>query len=84
MSRQHGSRYGLSLRVEFLLKTDSGYLKDAGVTTFRQTLGIPSAMTPVSVPHHSPPFSLSGGEPPTLSHTVGRLRDADWGLWRRG
>ena len=32
-------------RVEFLLKTDSGYPKDAGVTTPWQSLGIPLSIT---------------------------------------
>jgi hypothetical protein len=39
----------LSLRVEFLLKTDSGYPKYAGVGTPWSTLGIPSAITPLGL-----------------------------------
>jgi len=36
-----------NLRVEFLLKTDSGYPKDTGVNKPWQPLGIPSAITPI-------------------------------------
>ena len=39
----------LSLRVEFLLKTDSGYPKYAGVGTAWSTLGITSAITPLGL-----------------------------------
>jgi len=42
-----------SLRVEFLLKTDSGYPRDAEVTSF--TLSIPFALTPIGQLHQSPP-----------------------------
>jgi len=35
------------LRVEFLLKTDSGYPKDTGVNKPWQPLGIPFAITPI-------------------------------------
>ena len=35
-----------ALRVEFLLKTDSGYLKDTGVNKPWQPLRISSAITP--------------------------------------
>jgi len=38
-----------ALRVEFLLKTDSGYPKYAGVGTPWSTLGIPSAITPLGL-----------------------------------
>jgi len=37
------------LRVEFLLKTDSGYFKDTGVNKPWQPLGIPFAITPIGV-----------------------------------
>ena len=37
----------MRLRVEFLLKTDSGYLKDTGVKIPWQPLGIPFAITPI-------------------------------------
>jgi len=35
------------LRVEFLLKTDSGYPKDTGVNKLWQPLRIPFAITPI-------------------------------------
>jgi len=38
------------LRVEFLLKTDSGYFKDTGVNKPGQPLGIPSAIIPSAPP----------------------------------
>jgi len=40
-------RLYVSLRVEFLLKTDSGYPKDTGVNKPWQPLGIPFAITPI-------------------------------------
>ena len=43
------------LRVEFLLKTGSGYPKDTGVNKPWQPLGIPFAITPISQLHQSPP-----------------------------
>jgi len=58
------SRFQVSLqvllRVELLLKTDSGYPKDAGVTTPWQTLGIPFAITPLDRLHQSPPSPILG------------------------
>jgi len=39
------------LRVEFLLKTDSGYPKDTGVNKPWQPLGIPFAITPIGQLH---------------------------------
>ena len=44
------------LRVEFLLKTDSGYPKDTGVNKPWQPLGILSAVTPIGQLHQSPPI----------------------------
>jgi len=37
----------ICLRVEFLLKTDSGYPKDTGQNKPWQPLGIPFAITPI-------------------------------------
>jgi len=51
----------MSLRLEFLLKTDSGYPKDTGVTTCWQTLGIPFAITSLVLLYHS-----------ALAHSRGR------------
>jgi len=48
------------LRVEFLLKTDSGYPKDTGVNKPWQPLGIPFAITSISQLHQSPPSPISG------------------------
>ena len=42
------------LRVEFLLKTDSWYLKDTGVNKPWQPLGIPFAITQIGQLHKSP------------------------------
>jgi len=55
-----------------LLKTDSGYPKDAGVTTNLHTLGIPCVLTPIGQlirfrPH---PFQGKGEEGPTQRHIV--------------
>jgi len=53
------------LRVECLLKTDSGYPKEKGVTLFTmETLGIPSAMTPLSQLYRDqfPPSPIPGEE----------------------
>jgi len=49
----------MSLRVEFLLKTDSGYPKDTGVRTHWKTLGNPSAV------------KLLGQSTPALAHSRG-------------
>jgi len=48
------------LRVEFLLKTDSGYPKDTGVKKPWQPLGIPFAITPIGQLHQSPPSPIQG------------------------
>ena len=48
------------LRVEFLLKTDSGYPKDTGVNKPWQPLGIPFAITPIGRLHQSPPSPIPG------------------------
>jgi len=45
---QGDTRVGCRLRVEFLLKTDSGYPKDTGVNKPWQPLRIPFAITPIS------------------------------------
>jgi len=51
----------LCLRVQFLLKTDSGYPKDTEVTLFTlATLGIPFAITPFGQLHQSPPSPIPG------------------------
>ena len=49
-----------ALRVEFLLKTDSGYLKDTGVNKPWQPLRIPFAITPNGQLHQSPPSPIPG------------------------
>ena len=48
------------LRVDFLLKTDSGYPKDTGVNKPWQPLRIPSAITPIGQLHQSPPSPIPG------------------------
>jgi len=48
----------LVLRGEFLLKTDSGYPKDAVVNKPWQPLGIPFAITPIGQLHQSPPSPI--------------------------
>jgi len=48
----------MALRVEFLLKTDSGYPKDTAVNKPWQPLGIPSAITPIGQLHQSPPSPI--------------------------
>ena len=50
----------LPLRVEFLLKTDSGYPKDTGVNRPWQTLRISFAITPIGQLHQSPPSPIPG------------------------
>ena len=49
-----------TVRVEFLLKTDSGYPKDTGVNKPWQPLGIPFATTPIGQLHQSPPSPIPG------------------------
>jgi len=49
------------LRVDFLLKTDSGYRRDAEVTLFtRQTLRVSFALTPIGQLQQSPPSPVPG------------------------
>ena len=48
-------------RVEFLLKTDSGYPKDTGVKKPWQPLRIPFAITPIGQLHQSPPSPIETG-----------------------
>ena len=48
------------LRVEFLLKTDTGYPKDTGLNKPWQPLGILSAITPIGQLHQSPPSPIPG------------------------
>ena len=56
---QGGHRPPGSLRVEFLLRTDSGYPKDTGITLFTlETPGIPSAITPIGQLHQSLPLPI--------------------------
>ena len=51
------------LRVlEFLLKNDSGYPKDAAKTTSWQTLGIPIVITPLGQLHQSPLSPIPGDQ----------------------
>ena len=50
----------LCLRVEFLLKTDSGYPKDTGVNKPCQPLRIPFAIKPIGQFHQSPPSPIPG------------------------
>jgi len=56
----HQTRVPKPLRVEFLLKTDSGYPKDTGVIKPWQPLGIPFAITPISQLHQSPSSPIPG------------------------
>ena len=63
------------LRVEFLLKTDSGYPKDTGVNKPWQPLGIPFAITPMGQLHQSPPSPIPGDlgrGPSDQSHVLER------------
>ena len=64
-----------SLRVEFLLKTDSGYPKDTGVDKPWQTLGIPSTITPIGQLHQSPPWPIPGdlGRGPSHQSTCSNI-----------
>jgi len=65
------------LRVEFLLKTDSGYPKDTGVNKPWQPLGIPFAITPIGQLHQSPPSPIPGdlGRGPSHQSHVLEHRD---------
>ena len=69
------STYILSLRVKFLLKTDSGYPKDTGVNKLWQPLGIPFAITPISQLHQSPPSPIPGdlGRGPSHQSTCSNI-----------
>ena len=65
------------LRVEFLLKTDSGYPKDTGVNKPWQPIGIPSAIAPLGQLHQSPPSPIPGdlGRGPSHQSHVLKHRD---------
>jgi len=67
----------VALRVEFLLKTDSGYPKDTGVNKPWQPLGIPFAITPISQLHQSPPSLIPGDLGRGPSHQSHVLEDRD-------
>ena len=68
----------LSLRVEFLLKTDSGYPKDMGLLYSPwQPLGIPSAITPIGKLHQSLPSPIPGDLGRDRSHQSHVLEDRD-------
>ena len=64
-----------SLRVEFLLKTYSGYPKDTGVNKPWQPLRIPSAITPIGQLHQSPPSPIPGdlGRGPSHQSTCSNI-----------
>ena len=65
-----------SLKVEFLLKTDSGYPKDTGVNKPWQPLGIPFAITPIGQLHQSPPSPIPGdlGRGPSHQSTCSNIQ----------
>ena len=49
------------MRVEFLLRTDSGYPRDVEVTLLTlANMSIPSALTPIGQLHQSPPSPIPG------------------------
>ena len=66
-----------SLRVEFLLKTDSGYPKDTGVNKHWQPPGIPFAITPIGQLHQSPPSPIPGDLGRSPSHQSHVLEHRD-------
>jgi len=70
-------RFFLSLRVEFLLKTDSGYPKDTGVNKLRPPLRISFAITPIGHLHQSPHSQIPGdlGRGPSHQSHVLEHRD---------
>jgi len=70
------------MRVEFLLKTDSGYPKDTGVNKPWQPLGIPSAITPIGQLHQSPPSPIPGdlGRGPSHQPTCSNIETELVGL----
>ena len=58
------------------MKTDSGYLKDTGVTLFTlATLGIPFIITPIGQLHQSPPLPIPGdlGRGPSHQSTCSNI-----------
>ena len=63
------------LRVEFLLKTDSGYPKNTGVNKPWQPLGIPFTITPIGQLHQSPPSPIPGdlGRGPSHQSTCSNM-----------
>ena len=63
------------LRVEFLLKTDSGYPKDTGVNKPWQPLRIPFAITPIGQLNKSPPSPIPGdlGRGPSHQSTCSNI-----------
>jgi len=65
------------LKVEFLLKTDSGYPKDTGVNKPWQPLGIPFAITTIGQLYQSPPSPIPGdlGRGPSHQSHVFEHRD---------
>ena len=67
--------FHICLRVEFLLKTDGGYLKDTGVNKPWQPLTIPSAITPIGQLHQSPPSPIPGdlGRGPSHQSTCSNI-----------
>ena len=52
----------LSLRANFLFRTDSGYPKNTGVNKYLQPLGIPFAITSIVHLHQSPPSPIPGDQ----------------------
>ena len=73
--RKFGKISNFHLRVEFLLKTDSGYPKDTGVNKPWQPLGIPSAITPIGQFYQSPPSPIPGdlGRGPSHQSTCSNI-----------
>jgi len=65
----------ICLRVEFLLKPDSGYPKDTGVNKPWQPLGIPFAITLISQIHQSLPSPIPGdlGRGPSHQSTCSNI-----------
>ena len=63
------------VRVEFLLKTDSGYPKDTGVNKPWPPLGISFAITPIGQLHQSPPSPIPGdlGRGPSHQSTCSNI-----------
>ena len=71
-----GNHSHVPLRVDFLLKTDSGYPKDTGVNKPWQPLGIPSAITPIGQLHQFPPSPIPGdlGRGPSHQSTCSNIK----------